>query len=344
MSSLTDAALFSKKAFFWGIIAIAVVIALMIFMGIGGSIKKAFFPPPPTPATVAFGKLPSQIFTEGYKPNTQVTYELQTISGGFGDLPTFAKVFAVIMPDASFGAAENITDRARSLGFEEKPIEVKSGQFEFSNPDEKGKTLTVDSVSGNFTLETEYVDNPDVISEHPESEEAAIEVATDFFDQYDLDLSDYPAEKITTRKLRIDGGKLTETQSLSSANVVEVNFNRDALDNVPVFWSKENGAGITAIVSGQDVVYAKVLKSPIAKSKFATYPLRHPAEAFEDLKKGNAFFNKPVTSGRATIIDVTLAYVEGENTRDYLQPVYLFKSSDDLLGFVSAIDPNWVGK
>lgn len=314
----------------------------MVFLGIGKSIKKAIFPPKPLPATVAFDKLPSAELSDGYKAPGNVNFSLETISGGFSNLPTGAKVFAIGHGESSFGDLERIKIKAEEIGFRDPPVEISPGVFKFVDRENENKTLTVESLTENFTMQTDFATDPEIINIRPESDKTAIDAATRFFERYDLDLSDFPADKIETRKLRIDGGNLTETPALSNANLIEVNFHRGDMDSMPVFWARKNEAEISALVSASDVVQAKVNVIGVLKHKFATYPLKDPAKAFEELKKGAAFFNQPVTSSQVAIIDVSVGYVLGEKTKDFLQPVYLFKGADGLFGYVGAVDDIWL--
>lgn len=341
MSSLTETAIFSKKAFFWGIIAVSIVVAVIIFLGIGRSIKNALFPTGPLPATVAFGKLPSMDLSGGYKPPAGVTYNLETISGELATLGEMAKVFAIGKPESSFGALERIKMKAESIGFRETPTQVTPGVFKFVDSQDEDRILTIDSYSENFTLETNYFVDPEIVAGRPQSDQQAIDAAVSFLENYGLVLDDFPEDKIETRKLRIDGNILTETPALSNANLIRVNFGRGDLDEVPVFWARWNEAGISVLVSEREIVSASVNPPMVLKHKFATYPLRAPAAAFEDLKKGQGAFSKPVTTSQVTIIDVSLGYVESGKTGDWLIPVYLFRGVGDFFGYVPAVDDKW---
>jgi len=341
MSSLTDTAVFSKKAFFWIVITISVVIALIVFLGIGKSIKNALIPPKALPATVAFGKIKGVNLSEGFKAPGSVVFNLETISGGFPELPTMAKVFAVSNPDPSFGDLERTKIKADSVGFDGEPVEVSPGVFKFTNNNDSNRTLTIDSVGGNLTLSTDYFNDPEIISTRPESDQTAIGIATNFFEDYGLSLVDYPINKIVTRKLRVDGGKLTETPALSNANLIEVNFYRADFDKVPVLWTKKDEAEISALVSDREIVFAKVNIIPVLKYKFATYPLKTPSLAFEELKKGTGAFNQPITSSQVTIIDISLGYVLGSTISDFIVPAYIFRGVDDFYGYLPAVDDVW---
>lgn len=342
MSSLTEAALLSKKAFFWVIIAICVIVAIFVFLGVGKNIKNALFPAGPAPATVAFGNLPALDVSNGYKAPAGVVYSLETISGDFPQFPGSLKVFAIGTEESSFGAVERTKEKAGQIGFRAAPLEISSGIFKFTDPENDQKTLVVNSLSGNFVMDSNYFSDLNIIGSRPPNEEAAKSIATQFFAKYGSDLSDFTPDKIAVRKLRIDGKNLTEAPALSSANLIEVNFYRQDLDGVSVYGAKKNAAEVSALVSQSGVVWAKANLVPILKNKFATYPLRSASEAFESLKGGSGFFDQPVTASSQNIIDVSLGYVIGEKTKDFLIPVYVFKSVSGTLAFVSAVEGKWV--
>jgi len=208
MSTLTEAAFVSKKAFFWSVVGISVIIGGLIFLGIGKRIKNALFPPPPAPATVAFGKLPTVELGAGYKAPAGTTFVLDTITGGFGDFGAYAKVFGVRAPEASFGAFERIKTKAESIHFGGTPQEISPGTFRFVDTRDENRILTVDTVSENFTLETDYLVDTDILNVRPQSEQEAVDTAVAFFENLGTDLRDFPADKVKVRKLRIDGAIL----------------------------------------------------------------------------------------------------------------------------------------
>lgn len=341
MSSLTQAALFSKKAFFWSLVAIAIVVSLFVFLSIGRSIKNALFPKGPLPATVAFGKLPSMDLSGGFKAPGGVTYILETISGEFPAFPASAKVFAIGKGGPSFGALERIKIKAANLGFRESPIETSPGVFKFVDERDSERILTIDSLSENFTLASNYFSDTEVVGGRFPREEKAIDMAVGFLQSYGLSLENYPRDKIETKKLRIDGNTLTETPALLDTNLIEVNFVRGNLDGIPVFGVWKDKAVISVLVSQNNVASAQVKPPMILAHKFATYPLRSAFLAFEDLRTGLAAFNRPLTTSTITIIGVSLAYVESDAVGDFLIPVYIFSGVGDFWGYVPAVDESW---
>lgn len=339
--SLTETAAFSKKASLWAAFGIVVIIFLLILFGIVGRARNALFPPRPLPPTVAFWKLPRADLSEGIVTSGKKTFTLETITGGFPALPVTAKVFAIGATESSFGQLDEMKRRLTNIGFEGEPVEISAGVLKFVDSD-GGRTMTVELATGNFTLERDLVADPEILNSRPRSIEDAKNRAADFLRRIGVNLVDFPTDKIEAVMLRVDGSTITATDSLSSANLVQINFMRDDLDELPVIWPVKAAPNFYATVSENEVLEAKMAILPIQKFKFATYPLKGPERAFEDLKAGRAAFNKPVTTTEVMILDIKLGYVESTKNKEYLAPVYLFRGTGDLVGYVPAVDDIWI--
>ena len=342
MSTLTQTAIFSKKASVWTVVGLVVLVILLIFLGIGKRVKNALSPPKPPPATVAFGKLPRMDLSEGIKPRAGIVYHLETITGDFPTLPAVAKVFGVHKTEPSFGTLDLIKNKLANERFESDPIEVRPGVLKFVDSAREDRTITVDIAKGDFLLESDYYTDAQILASRPRSVEEAIERARGFFQALGIDLVDFGKDKVSTKFMRIDGSSLTEATSLAGANLIQVIFSREDLDGIPVIWPEDHEPKFYALVSNQQVAEARVETLPIEKFKFATYPLKDPAQAFEELKKGAAAFNRPSTTSAVVIIDVTIGYVESTKNAEFLQPVYFFRGEDNLIAYVPAVDDAWV--
>lgn len=317
------------------------MIILLILAGIVGRALDALFPAAPPPATVAFGKLPRMDLSQGIEAQGK-TFILQTVSGDFPQLAGQAKVFAVGEPEPSFGQLDEIKKRLTSIGFDQQGVEIEPGILRFRSADEGNRTMTVELKTGNFTLDAEIAGRAEILNSRPNSIEDAKNRALAFINTTSGELVDFPKEELEAKFLRVDGTKLTQTDALSSANLVQVNFRRGDLDLLPVIWPREDEPMFYVTVSANEVVYAKMDILAIQKFKFATYPLKGPERAFEDLKAGRAAFMRPVTTSEVTILDVDLGYVESTKNREYLQPVYIFRATDNLLAYVPAVDDLWI--
>ena len=340
MTSLTETAFFSKKAFKWLIWGFGIILVLVLLIVLGKTIISTIFPAKPPPATVAFGKLPKLDLSEGFKIKGTTSFTIETISGQLPNLVDKAKVFAIDTDESSFGALERAKIRVSKIGFKEEPQEVAGSTFKFQDPKEN-RSITINIASGNFILESNYQNDPQIISTRPRSLEAAIDLARDFFNNFDVTRDDFPQDKIQTAYFRLDGGNLTKTPALSSANLVQMNFQRNSLDGLEVTSPQENNPSAKAQVSERKIVTAELSRLSIRPNKFATYPLKGIDKAFEQLKAGMGAFNKVPTTSTIPVRDVVLAYLETRKYQNYLQPVYVFKSDNGQVAYVGAVDDSW---
>jgi hypothetical protein len=342
MATLSDAADTAKIGFRWIVIFGVVILGLVILLILGQTIKNNIFPPKPLPPTVAFGKIPKLDLSEGIKPPTGITYSLETISGELPKLPVSVKVFVVAGEESSFGALERTKIMVTKVGFTAEPQNLGGNIFKFIDPKKTDRNITVNVASGNFQLVSNYTADTQVISTRPRTIEDAMERAFDFFNNFELKTREFPKEKVETRLLRIDGNNLTQTPALASANLVEINFKRADLDKLPIIPPRESSSSAQALVSQNSIVSAQLAKLAVEPHKFATYPLKGTAKAFEDLKAGKGYLNKePEDHSQIPIRDVSLAYLENKKSQGFLQPVYVFKSDKGLVAYVSAVDEAW---
>lgn len=335
MVTLTNFANFSKRATLFSILGIAALILLVVTFMSGGALWNSVFPPKPIAATVAFGKLPANDLSEGIKPQGQIKYEIETISGELPTLEGSAKVFVVETGGTSFGLLEDIKKKAVQIGFVQSP-QILSNGFKFADPQNNSKTLVVNNVSGSFSYQTGLQD-----VKNPESVDAAISSARLFLKIFNLDEKEFPNNKVKTINLKVDGSNFVEAKSFSDANVVRVNFYRADLDKYPILPIID-GQSLNSALVASSVVEAKMNIYNLARHKFATYPLKEVQKAYEELQSGKGIYDREQTSDTFAVSNVSLAYVESSKTRDYLQPVYVFRSDSNINAFVSAVSEDWL--
>lgn len=340
MVNLTEASKFGKRASRWFLVSALIVLATLILIFLGRSVKNALFPPKPPPSTVAFGKLPPLDVSEGVKAKKSINYALETISGDLSALASEAKVFKIALGVSTFGALERTKMTVSSIGFGE-PRRVEGLIAEFVDPDDENRIITIDAISGNFELKSNYVNDLAVVSSRPGSVDEAVSVATRFFNHFGLENEQFPPEKIETTFYKPEGAGLVEVPILSLANLVLVNFTRADIDKIKVISPQDKVSPARALVAKDKVVAAELSKATFALNKFATYPLKGTLRAFEDLKNGKGAFNKQPENNYFAIRDVAIAYLETKKYQEFLQPVYVFKSDRGLIAFVAAVDEVW---
>lgn len=342
MATLTEASILSKRTFRITVITIASVLVIFLVFTLAKKIKENFVLPPPIPATVAFGKLPVPNLTEGVTPPAGIKYSTETVTGDLPRLPTMAKVFVIDQGRLIFGGLEKAKSTVIRVGFSNQPVSVTPTVATFVDPNNEYRRLTIDLISGNFSLESDYLTDEEIASSNPRHPENAQSLAISFMGNFGLDTEEYPREKAAIIKYKIENGSLEETPALLDTNLFGVNFIRSDLDDLPIILSNTDIPKSWALVSENKVVAAIYHPQAIQKHRFATYPLKGIKKAFNDLKNGKAAYNKPFWGETFSIREVFLGYVETEKFQGFLQPVYLFRGDAGLMAYVPAIDEKWI--
>lgn len=342
MATLTATSTFFKK-FIVGFVVflVLILISFVVFM-VGKNLKNSIFPSSGRPAFVAFDKIPKINFTEGTVPLAGMTFKVETISGQLEELQTQAKVFGIKAPVPSFGDLGDSNELAMRAGFTVPPIHVTTEKAVYLDGQDKTKTLEKELISGNIFINSDYLNNPEVLRSQPRSEDQAKGQAVAILTRLNPDTSFFPPDKMEAVKLRADGDNLIEAVSLSQANIVQVNFYRSDIDKIPVVYPNYKKPKVRILVTDLGVVAAKVSVSNIQLHKFSTYPLKGVKAAFEDLKKGEAILNKNPESLDFPIRKVSLGYLDFDAYQPFLQPVYVFESDGGINAFVSAVDKKWI--
>ncbi|MBI2012605.1 hypothetical protein HYS90_01600 [Candidatus Curtissbacteria bacterium] len=341
MATLTQTSIFSRKAINFLVTTLGVVVIIFVAIRFGKTIKNAIFPPPPPPSTVAFGKIPPLDLSEGVKPSSDLNFQLETITGELPRLVERTKVFTIESEQASFGALEQTKIKVANIGFSKEPIEISGNVAKFLDPQEPGRNLTINIITGNFTLDSNFRGDPKIAESRPISIEDTLEQASQFLNQMDIDSKEYPKEKAQTLKFRIEGGQLVEVPALSGTNIVQINFVMDDIDNVGVFSPRYRQSRVKIFVSANSVVAAEVDRVVLERYRFATYPLKPLDRAFAQLKSGKGSLNREPSGVRVPIREVVLGYLD-TGASGYLQPVYVFKSDNGLIAYVPAVDDSWL--
>lgn len=295
-------------------------------------------------ATVAFGKIPALDLSEGYAPSAGVTYSIETISGEIPKLSTSLKVFKIGQEESTFSDLERAKIRARAVDFNQQPYEVIGNIAKFRDPQDERRVLEIDIVDGQVKLNSNYLNDPSVIAGRPASLDIVRGLSDGFLSKFDVMLPEFSRAKAEFINYKIDGGKLTPAAALTLSNLVQVNYKREDLNKLPILNPDLKNPNVWTLVSGQQVVAANISPLKIQRNVFATYPAKGTAKAYEELKKGMGAYNKEFLLGRFIIREITLAYLETGKYQAYLQPVYVFKSDEGLVAYVSAIDSAWTNQ
>ncbi len=247
--------------------------------------------------------------------------------------------------------------------------------YEWREPRGIQKKILVDVVSQNFTLTSNYMysntvlraaSNLTEVSAFGKAQEMLTDLAilpTDV--DFEKTRNPDPEIKYITKPqlLRINGNELLPATSLSKAQIVRVDLYQK---NIQYKFTAGKGENLTSfqefemdipviyphpplstmnflVASGEnenEVVSAIYNHQSIntTPEKEATYPIKSPEEAFEELKSGNAYLaSYNGTDEQVMIENVFLAYYLGEIQQEYLMPVIVFQGKNGFFAYISAV-------
>src|SRR3972149_10247584 len=154
MATLTEVSLMARRGIKYGVIALVI---MALIPGTINLIKKIYLtlnPPPPTPPTVRYGKLPILIWPEA--PNFATPeYKLETISGGLPEMLDTAKVYAVGINKSRLLTLDRMNTRAKTIGFNEEPIQLDDRTYRYANPTAP-VDMIFDVISGTFSYKLDW--------------------------------------------------------------------------------------------------------------------------------------------------------------------------------------------
>jgi len=348
---LTLSQVTSKTKKLLKILAIIFAIGLVIYMlaKAAPAIKNFISPPAPEKPNVLYGKLPKIIFPADVT-NTEFTYSLNTISGGLPQFPSLIKIYQVNQAAPNLLALDNAKSSVANAGFTSAPIKINDRQYQWlfpanSSGNDMVKIMNMDIFSSNFDLGSAYSSNQYIASgTNIPTQAQAIDIAQGFLDQMLLFPSDIDIAKTATGLFSINNLQLVPATSISTAQIVRVDFFQKDLDNTPIIYSSPFGSSMSFLVGGGNlqpqVVEAHFYHYYPSKDS-ATYPLKSSKELFNELLQGKAHIAAYDGSlPNVTITDFYLAYYVDSN-HGYFMPVAVFKGSGNFYAYLPAVSDQW---
>lgn len=343
--TLTHTAYMSRKLIKYGGAGIGLfTIAYIVIAGGIAAYLKAH--PPYVPPDVKFGLLPKTVFPE--KKFEKKNFTAQLPNDSFPKFNDQAKVYLIARPDSTFLALDQDTVTAKSLGFANKPTEIKYGIYEFKN-EILNQTLTMNVLDGSFNLKYPYENDQLLLnpSKMPTRDEA-INIAKGYLSsasKYPQDLEEGD-KKVSYWKISFSG--LKSVTSLSEANIIRVDFFRTNIaSSLKIVNSDINRASVSVLITGSDVEGRKIVEvnykyTSIDREIFSTYPIKTAEVAWSDLKVGNYWPASDVPNKEVTIRQMYLAYFEPVSLTNYLQPIYVFEGDGNFVAYVPAVTDKYI--
>ncbi len=331
----------------WIGLGIGAIVIIMIVLGVGKNLKELISPTPKAPPTVEFGLLPEVLFPISVT-SEKLNYSLNTLSGS---LPAFSDRIAVhptIYNSPNLLALQRAREKVNQLGFTTNPVLISPTVYSWNNS-ELGKKIVLNTLDYTFTLTSDYLNNPFVLtaSNLPKESEAITKSRT--LMEFLGDSPDDIDEKSTkSTLLSIRNSEMIPATSFSNTQIIRVDFYQKNIDETPIVYNNPPFSNMSFFVTGGQsegqISNAEFFHTKIA-TESATYPIKTAGEAFEDLKKGNVYIaSLEGNPDLVTIKDVFLAYFIGNEKQEYLWPVVVFKGDNNFYGYVSAVKSDWIKK
>jgi hypothetical protein len=202
--------------------------------------------------------------------------------------------------------------------------------------------MQYDIASKNFTISSNYLTNPFLISTNLLPQTSTIEDdMMSFLSLIGADTSDIDTDKTTTDLFQIQNGTLVPAENTATAKFAKVTLFQKDIDETPIIYDTPTNSSMNFIVSYP----ANSNLVPVQGEFFhhlpnldekSDYPIKTAAQALEDLKKGNAYMINPQNLTTVDITDVSVAYFLDKNTNEYMMPVIVF-TGINFTAYVEAI-------
>lgn len=349
MFTLSDASYETRQILKWGGIIIAAIVVLLLIFRVFLIIKNIVAPSPPPKPEVAFGKLQPQSFPQNATGQT-LTYNLYTLSGSLPNFPDQVKVYKMqpVRPDLL--AVNTFEGKATSIGFLAGSKAISDNLFQWqSDPNLPGlkRTISFNVVNHDFTITSDYMSDPDVLAANNlPGQTQAISMATDMLTNMQELSDDLDQSKTKANLFSIQNNSLSTASSLSDAQIVEVDFYQQDVNQLPIYYENPNSSNISILIAGgtnqAQIVGARYIHQQVSNQGF-TYPIKTAQQAYDDLKKQKAYIAAySGQSAKITITNVFLAYYIGSQSQDFLMPIFVFQGNEGFYAYVPAVTDEWI--
>lgn len=347
MTTLTQIAVVTRKIVRYGIFLIIFLIVGKITLDLGVRTFRYFFPKPPPPPTVSFGKLPKVLFPEREQKSIS-SIKVETTTGELPKLPTQAKVYFMPKLSPHLLSLDAARQKAASLGFPDQQ-QVSQTVYQFKNPNFPS-TLEMNIVTGAFSISSDLSADSSVANLRPPAPEVAASQIRAFLSAADL----LPAEQTgpsTHEFLKIEDKNLKSAISLSEANFVRVNLFRKSYDNLPSLTPYPNEANIWFTVSGlkergKQIVAGQYHYFPVDGDQSSTYPTKTAQQALDELKLNAGYIANfgENPDGNITVRRIYLAYYDPNVPMEFFQPIFAFEGDNGFMAYIPAVTSEYYGE
>lgn len=320
----------------------AVLMVVYIFIKGGSLIRDVFFPKPPPPPEQAFGKLPKIVFSQNAS-QANITYTVNTVDGLLPNLGDRINVYKIKSKSPDLLALNEAKNTLDSANFVEGQTKISDTVYRWTQS-RTGVVIEYDIVNNNFTIFSNYLTNPTIVSSGIlPSEEAIISDTKGFLKTINANTANLNLDNMTVEYLQIENGLLVAAQSLGQARLARVTINQNPIDEVDIVYGNPEGSLTTFVISYPGSRY-QVLEGlfynyePDIDEK-SDYPIKTTQQALEKLKNGEGNIMNPQNLTNVDITSVELKYYLNRNSSEFLLPIFVFEGVN-FKGFVEALADN----
>lgn len=350
--TLTNVTFMGRQFIKFGLIFLVVLMVGRVTINGIVAYWKATHPEPPPPPTVGFGTLPPIDFPNQSEDEKPTSYKLETARGTTPDFGDRAKVFFMPSSSASLLADQNAKVVAANLGYVFEPETLTTELYRWNKSQPLLSTLEMNIRTNSFSITTNYLSLPELLvnSQVPSGFDAVDDVKT-ALDRAGLLSDDVATASGEIVYLKSLGGELAPAVSQSDADFIQIDINRNPIDNLFRMYTEEGYTGtINAILTGSfdsrdSIVELHYNYHEVNYDQVHTYPLRTSQSAWQLLQAGEGYVANKGTDDNAVIRTITLGYYDSFEEQEYLQPIYVFENPETgFLGYVSALDQKYIQK
>jgi len=352
MATLTETAYYTRKSLKWGAIALGVYIILKIVISISIQIYKQMNPTPPPPPTRGFGLLNPIDFPVS-EIDTQLKYSLQTPNLKLPIMPTQVAVYATYPQKANLSASDQAQKIAKQLGFFGKYQALSAKDYRWKLNIPAPMTLELDIVSQDFSINYQWQEDHNILtSTLPPKQDTVDKIIKNLFSNLQTPPTDIDSTNLNVKYLRASGNKLVKAPSLSEAHFVQVDLERNKLNEIPFVTDNPEKGIIHMVLSGSSNQLKQFIQLdyryyPINYTSKETYYSLDIQKAWQAVNAGNAFIAQADSQAEEiNIRRIYLAYYDKPYGQPFIQPIYVFSGDDQnnnpFVAYYDAIDPSQI--
>lgn len=373
-ASLSETAYYTRRAVKYAAIGLVVYLITYIFWSF---IKPLIFKPaPPAPPGMELGTLPPLKFPDQQNLFQNLQFQLETSAGNNQvptNLPDRGRVYALKVNTPQYLDLDQAKEIAGKLGFKDKPTAVSPSLYQWKRSGGFSGMLTMDIVNQSFDLVNDWRTDQHLLEERRVlDQERILSEITSYLQNSKIFSDDLAKGRQEFIYYSYYQGNLSEVESLSQADLVQVNFfrtdisykltlNSQSKDNkqkttldilqesgeqltkipiiplnpkYPLVWGL-----VTAAKDDSKVIAEVHFHHQVIVDKFGEYPLIGVQSAWQQFTQGKGYITSIAPSTQTVVArDITLAYFEPLEPAAFLHPIYVFSGDNNFLGYIPALN------